>query len=700
MRIKTSITMFFALVIQSLAISQVESGLAGELFHEYHEEANVITSCTPFNRSENFLDGIGLYGTNWRVAYGTPRLLIKQFHWGALRSSDYGLRGDGLFLKKQFNDGETYTLTFNIKKDLKYGGNHSVEFTPRVMLANGLQHQSSSNGCPSSCGNSTDNYDTSLPVEGNFCDDGAWVQPSSSQLINLQLQSNQDSGFDVYKATFTVNADYSSIYMTAKANTSEMVVWNTNFFDLRKANSNSNDLSQFSINGNNEVQQASCYGDPLKIQVPTAITQTGGYLVEISEWSNGMLNTIASNQFFTPIPNEIDLYNFMDTYASYADFQGGKSYKVKLAVWEDDNSGWIEAAKLITFEESQANFNFLNTDFSNTVTAQNGYQVEIEDFGTSNLYIDSDLSTCYDRYSISIQEFNIDQWTGGPIHSTGTVISHEAPTYFNLASLLPGSFVDNQVYAVKVTTSFPHSSITKFCRKIPSSGIPTINSISPGSILNSNYESSDTWGSVLVHTICPTGVERDRYRFNLDVVNEDRHNIQIRPIDINTWDVINSNIYSHHAKHIFNDWVLTGAPNYIDIPASDFNIWGLPASYDAFLFSISIGTPWAYQDFVFRIPDNSLDCIGQQVGPRRGMETMSVNIYPNPVSDQLSIEMGESYEKGEVRILNSIGQVVYEKTLENQIYFQVDSSPFAEGFYIVELKIDSEIIRKNIRVTK
>jgi hypothetical protein len=62
----------------------------------------------------------------------------------------------------------------------------------------------------------------------------------------------------------------------------------------------------------------------------------------------------------------------------------------------------------------------------------------------------------------------------------------------------------------------------------------------------------------------------------------------------------------------------------------------------------------------------------------------SFSVYPNPVSNQLSIEAKNNKEKLNFEIINSIGQVVYKGILQEKII--VPTANFASGVYLIKLE--------------
>jgi hypothetical protein len=65
-----------------------------------------------------------------------------------------------------------------------------------------------------------------------------------------------------------------------------------------------------------------------------------------------------------------------------------------------------------------------------------------------------------------------------------------------------------------------------------------------------------------------------------------------------------------------------------------------------------------------------------------------INMYPNPASDFVNIEVPSSVR--EVNILNYMGQVVYEMNVVDMKKFQINTSTFSSGSYTVEFITDTE----------
>jgi hypothetical protein len=86
---------------------------------------------------------------------------------------------------------------------------------------------------------------------------------------------------------------------------------------------------------------------------------------------------------------------------------------------------------------------------------------------------------------------------------------------------------------------------------------------------------------------------------------------------------------------------------------------------------------------------------------KQGINTIynniTVNLYPNPVKKELSVEIANSHINRELEIFNNIGKVVYKSNITDKTIVNV--SGFAEGIYIVRIFSDnSSFISKFVKL--
>ncbi|NOZ45697.1 MAG: T9SS type A sorting domain-containing protein [Chlorobi bacterium] len=88
--------------------------------------------------------------------------------------------------------------------------------------------------------------------------------------------------------------------------------------------------------------------------------------------------------------------------------------------------------------------------------------------------------------------------------------------------------------------------------------------------------------------------------------------------------------------------------------------------------------------------------VGTEIVPK---ENSFVNIYPNPVSDRLTIEKGTLFKLNRIIVYNYFGEKVMEKFNSNDLNsgnIEINLSSLSPGFYLVTLISDNEIITKKI----
>jgi hypothetical protein len=63
---------------------------------------------------------------------------------------------------------------------------------------------------------------------------------------------------------------------------------------------------------------------------------------------------------------------------------------------------------------------------------------------------------------------------------------------------------------------------------------------------------------------------------------------------------------------------------------------------------------------------------------------LTVNVYPNPVKDKLTVSLNSSISKpAGLKVINAFGQVLYQQQLSGTT--QIDMSRYAAGMYVVQI---------------
>lgn len=89
-----------------------------------------------------------------------------------------------------------------------------------------------------------------------------------------------------------------------------------------------------------------------------------------------------------------------------------------------------------------------------------------------------------------------------------------------------------------------------------------------------------------------------------------------------------------------------------------------------------------------------LNCLGEE-----GIKNLhAVSAFPNPVNDNLTLELGAIFEQVQVSLSSASGQILYTQQTTNASMLQIPMSHFAEGVYL--LTIQNSNASKTIRVIK
>ncbi len=78
----------------------------------------------------------------------------------------------------------------------------------------------------------------------------------------------------------------------------------------------------------------------------------------------------------------------------------------------------------------------------------------------------------------------------------------------------------------------------------------------------------------------------------------------------------------------------------------------------------------------------------------------SINLFPNPADDHLTIDLGTNYGDTQVTIADISGKVVYTTLATDTQRVEVNTKDFAEGIYVVQIQAGEFIGTKKIVVVK
>ena len=80
-----------------------------------------------------------------------------------------------------------------------------------------------------------------------------------------------------------------------------------------------------------------------------------------------------------------------------------------------------------------------------------------------------------------------------------------------------------------------------------------------------------------------------------------------------------------------------------------------------------------------------------ETGMNESIDSRTINIYPNPAKDQLSVSLPEGTGDFRIRLTNMVGQIMLESNTEN-----IDLSSLKSGIYLLNLYSQKYNLNKKI----
>ena len=85
-----------------------------------------------------------------------------------------------------------------------------------------------------------------------------------------------------------------------------------------------------------------------------------------------------------------------------------------------------------------------------------------------------------------------------------------------------------------------------------------------------------------------------------------------------------------------------------------------------------------------------------KVGINENQQDKNLNIFPNPTTNFLNIQIKKGIQEGSVKLYNQLGQVVYSQT--KGVFQPIDVNTFAKGVYFAEVKQEDKVMRQKVVV--
>ena len=147
----------------------------------------------------------------------------------------------------------------------------------------------------------------------------------------------------------------------------------------------------------------------------------------------------------------------------------------------------------------------------------------------------------------------------------------------------------------------------------------------------------------------------------------------------------------------FGDWSDT-TDRFLGIRIPEGGDWlygwvRVSVSQDSISFTI--------RDYAYNSTPNQYILPGQTItGIPETISSSSIALYPNPVSNQLTIDLGSNKQKAEVTITDVNGKIIYKTEASETQKIEVNSNDFAAGIYVVQVQIADFIETKKLIVVK
>ncbi len=336
---------------------------------------------------------------DWLPAHGAVSLITSQGNIAHFRSGTNGSHpvSDGLFLNYTFEEGATYRIEILARFP------NPVFPDLEVVLANNLI--------------GSNNLDCDMePLLSGL---------NSRQEVSITSGTHTGNTFAwLTSGDFVADDDHGQFWLYAEPGINGVAdVEQVNIELIRPAPAR----PRARINGSTAERRDVCTGEPLIFSGADS-EDYDGYLIEVAEYDNGYVGPIAEQWVETgTIPTSLDLYNFVANFGGGWHMMGGRSYRLKLAAWRNDPDPdpdtWAEVSLYLDFEPTTPQGRLLTVDEWVPTPAANGWTVDVANYCASgDLYLDGSASTCYDRYRVNIREFNLQNWSAGPMATTNWIL--------------------------------------------------------------------------------------------------------------------------------------------------------------------------------------------------------------------------------------------------------------------------------------
>lgn len=126
---------------------------------------------------------------------------------------------------------------------------------------------------------------------------------------------------------------------------------------------------------------------------------------------------------------------------------------------------------------------------------------------------------------------------------------------------------------------------------------------------------------------------------------------------------------------------------------------------------LNVAVPAVYPNSTvyFRVKDYAYNSIPNQfilagqpntTGITENSFASSINLFPNPATDKLTIALGNNNQKVQVTITDITGKIIYTTIARETHKLEVNTKDFAEGIYVVQIQTEEFTGTKKFMVKK
>lgn len=114
------------------------------------------------------------------------------------------------------------------------------------------------------------------------------------------------------------------------------------------------------------------------------------------------------------------------------------------------------------------------------------------------------------------------------------------------------------------------------------------------------------------------------------------------------------------------------------------------------------GTSFTVKDYAYNNIPNQPILAGETIatGINENSFASSIQLFPNPASDHLTINLGTYYKEVQVTITDLSGKIIYTSLATDNQKIEVNTQGFAEGIYVVQIQSAGFVGTKKLVIEK